>query len=236
MKKIAIIDDNKGVREGIKKIISYNFKDQFELKEANDVASGYNIITTFKPDLVLLDIEMSDGTGLDLINLFLTIDFKLVFITAYKDYALKAIKYRPHEYLIKPVNPYDIIKIINIISSDEHLKEQNSKSLKKIAIKNQDCTIIINTKEIIRLEAEGSYTKIITKEETHISSKNLKYYTSLLLNTGFLRIHNAHLVNADFIKTFDRYVQKGLLLANGEKIPVSSRRLKVITEYLERLS
>ena len=76
MKKIAIIDDNKAAREAINSIIEHNFKHKFEIKEANNVSSGYHLITEFQPDIVLLDMEMGDGTGLDLIRLFSEINFR----------------------------------------------------------------------------------------------------------------------------------------------------------------
>ena len=235
MKKIAIIDDNKAAREAINNIIEHNFKSKFELKESNNVSSGHHLITEFQPDIVLLDMEMGDGTGLDLMHLFSEINFKLIFITAHKDYALKAIKHRPYAYLLKPINPFDLIKIINELGSEKKSKIQSNNPLDKIAIKNQDTTILIDIKDIIRCEADGSYTKITTFDNHYMASKNLKHFEGLLESSNFLRVHNAHLININYIEEFNRHLQSGITMKNGDKIPVSSRKTKTISSFLASL-
>ncbi|TBN06717.1 response regulator transcription factor [Hyunsoonleella flava] len=237
MKKIAIIDDNKAVRSSIKNIIEHNFKNSFEFVEANSVLSGHKLITETNPDIVLLDIEMGDGTGLDLVHLFSEIHFKLVFITAHKDYAIKAIKHRPEDYLLKPVNPFDLIKVINTLQNELNTSTSPiSNNINKIVIKNQDTSILLDVNSIIRCEADGAYTKIITSETEYMASKNLKHFTDLLEDKNFLRVHNAHLVNANCIKMLNRHTQTGITMENGDKVPVSSRKIKVISKFLEALS
>lgn len=236
MKKIAIIDDNKAARDAIKTILQHNFKNKFEIKGANSVSSGHNLVLEFQPDVVLLDIEMGDGTGLDLIHLFPEIQFKLVFITAHKEYAIKAIKHRPHDYLLKPFNPFDLIKLINeLLIENSSLNQLPTKS-SKIVIKNQDITILLDVKDIIRCEADGAYTKIITVNDEYMASKNLKHFERLLEASKFLRVHNTHLVNVDFIKSFNRHLQSGLTMKNGDKINVSSRKVKEVHNFLTSLS
>ncbi|MEY8848678.1 LytR/AlgR family response regulator transcription factor [Psychroserpens sp. XS_ASV72] len=234
MRKIAIIDDNKSVRSAMASILEHNFKNLFEIKQAQSVLKGHQLILEFKPDIVLLDIEMGDGTGLDLIHLFSNIDFKLIFITAHKEYALKAIKLRPYGYLLKPINPFDLIKIINFILSEKP-QETTQQDSKKIVVKNQDKSIVLETENIIRLQADGAYTKILTTNGKYLASKNLKHFCELLKESSFLRVHHSHLVNPNFIKTFHRHAQCGLTLKNGETIPVSSRKSTTITSYLENL-
>ena len=235
MKKLAIIDDNKSVRSGMASILEHNFKGVFEIRQAHSVLKGHQLITEFHPDVVLLDIEMGDGTGLDLIRLLPDFNFKLIFITAHKEYAIQAIKFRPYDYLLKPINPFDLIRIINVVLS-KNFSEPNEQNAKKIVIKNQDKTIVLETKDIIRFEADGAYTKITTKNGKYLASKNLKHYTSLLKDSHFLRVHHSHLVNTEFIKTFHRHIQLGLSLKNGEKIPVSTRKSKTILDYLNGLN
>lgn len=234
MKKLAIIDDNKSVRSAMASILEHNFKNVFEIKQAHSVLKGHKLLAEFNPDVVLLDIEMGDGTGLDLVYLLPDINFKLIFITAHKEYAIQAIKFRPYDYLLKPINPFDLIKIINVILTENPLESEQRKS-KRITIKNQDKTILLETKDIIRLEADGAYTKIISNSGKHLASKNLKHFSNLLEHSNFLRVHHSHLINTDFIKTFHRHVQSGLTLKNGDKIPVSARKSKIILSYLETL-
>ena len=212
-------------------ILEHNFKNIFEIKQAHSVLKGHQLLLEFQPDIVLLDIEMGDGTGLDLIDILPHTNFKLIFITAHKEYALQAIKLRPYDYLIKPINPFDLIKIINVILTETPTLTTALDS-KKVVIKNQDKTVILDAADIIRFQADGAYTKIISKNGKYMASKNLKHYTNLLESSHFLRVHHAHLVNTEFIKTFHRHVQTGLTLKNGEKIPVSSRKSKIILEFL----
>ena len=110
-----------------------------------------------------------------------------------------------------------------------------SKPVDKILIKSQDISELINVSDIIRCEADGTYAKIITNKKTLLSSKNLKYYEDLLTKHNFIRVHNSHLVNVDFIQTFNRQIQEGLQLLNGDKIPVSARKKKAISEFLDAL-
>ena len=232
MKKIAIIDDNKAARSALRKIIDFNFKNIFEIKEANSVLSGHQLISDFQPDIVMLDVEMGDGTGLDLVNLLTKVDFKLIFVTAHKNYALEAIKHRPYAYLLKPINPFEFVKTINTLLSENI----ETTSVDKIAIKNQDNIVLVDVADIIYCKADGSYTEVITNKKQHLSSKNLKHFESILKESNFLRVHNSHLINANYIESFNRHKQTGLTLKNGEKIPVSSRKIKIISEYLESLS
>ena len=146
MKKIAIIDDNKAARSALRKIIDFNFKNIFEIKEANSVLSGHQLISDFQPHIVLLDVEMGDGTGLDLVNLLTKVNFKLIFVTAHKNYALEAIKHRPYAYLLKPINPFEFVKTINTLLSENI----ETTSVDKIAIKNQDNIVLVDVADILK--------------------------------------------------------------------------------------
>jgi two-component system LytT family response regulator len=88
----------------------------------------------------------------------------------------------------------------------------------------------------MRCEADGSYTKITTKDNQYIASKNLKHFENLLESSNFLRVHNAHLINVNYIKEFNRNIQSGITMKNGDKIPVSSRKTKTISSFLDTLS
>ncbi len=236
MQKIAIIDDNKAARDAIEAIITHNFKSTFNTKQANSVLSAYQLIIDFKPDVVLLDMEMGDGTGLDLLALFSEVNFKLIFITAHKDYAIEAIKHRPYDYLLKPINPFDLIRIINHLQAENTSSQSVSNNIDKIVIKNQDTTILLDVNDIIRCEADGAYTKIITTETIYTASKNLKHFTDLLEKFNFYRVHNTHLVNVNHIKLFNRHIQTGIIMKNGDKIPVSSRKVKLVSDFLDALN
>ncbi|MEZ4796670.1 MAG: LytTR family DNA-binding domain-containing protein [Flavobacteriaceae bacterium] len=112
----------------------------------------------------------------------------------------------------------------------------NGKSVDKLLVKSQDISELVNINEIIRCEADGTYAKIITTKKTLLSSKNLKYHEDLLTKHNFIRVHNSHLVNVDYIQSFNRQIQDGMQLINGDKIPVSARKKKEISEFLDTLS
>ncbi|TBN06715.1 hypothetical protein EYD45_02195 [Hyunsoonleella flava] len=112
----------------------------------------------------------------------------------------------------------------------------NGKTVDKLLVKSQDISELVNINDIIRCEADGTYAKIVTTKKTLFSSKNLKYHEDILTKHNFIRVHNSHLVNVDYIQSFNRQIQDGMQLHNGDKIPVSARKKKEISEFLDTLS
>ena len=206
--------------------------------EATDVKMAYNVINELKPSLVLLDIEMPYGNAFDLLDRLRPIDFEIIFITAFDSYSLKAFKYSAIDYLLKPVDITElqeatdkaIQKISNkSINEQVELLLSNFKnpqnSLQKIAIPTLDGFVFLHVDDIIRCEANGSYTFIyIVNSEKIIASKSIKEYEEILPQAVFCRIHNSHLVNLNRIKKYSKGRGGTVIMEDGAILEVASRR------------
>lgn len=235
MIKAVIVDDDYYSRLILREIIRKNI-DNIELAgEAGSVDEGLQIIENSKPDLVLLDISMPDGTGFDLLDKIQKIDFKVIFITAYSEFAIKAFKYSAFDYLMKPISSQDLIAAISRIPKTGKVDNTNAykalktnllsnseSGLKTIALPDQNGFAIIEVDKIIRCEGLRNYTRIIFKEEEEkVVSRTLLEFENLLTPLGFIRIHRSHLVN---LANVVRYIkaQGGLVeLKTGELLKVS---------------
>jgi len=241
MIKAVIIDD---IQEAITVLTSdlQNFCEGIEvIGSANGVESGVKIIKELQPDLVFLDIQMPDGTGFDLLEKIGEADFKLIFTTASDEFAVKAFKFSAIDYLLKPIDPDDLQKAVekaehqhNPTSRLELLKD-NLQIQKQIALNTVDEIHIVEIKDIIRLESDVNYSRFYFQDGTKLMvTKPLKHFDKLLNEHPFIRIHQSHLVSNNQIKS---YLKKEgeVVLKNGEKIPVSSRKKVNLTEMISKL-
>jgi two-component system, LytTR family, response regulator len=241
---VIIDDEPKNVRV-LKNMISEFCPEVSLLGEANNSNEGKQLIQQKKPELVFLDIEMPYGNGFDLINELMPIDFEVIFVTAFDKYMLQALKYSALDYLLKPVNIDELKWAVehanvrikkNSINQQlsvllENFKKQES-GLKKIAVPTAEGFDFILIEEIIRCEAQGPYTRIFIKgSKSILVSKPLKEYETLLPDTIFLRIHNSHLVNLNFIKKYNRGRGGYIEMDDGTMLEVAIRRKD---EFLSR--
>jgi two-component system LytT family response regulator len=217
--------------------------------EANGVAAGKQIIGELHPDLVLLDIQMNDGTGFDLLQSFSPVDFNVIFITAYEQYALQAFRFSAVDYILKPVNPEQLVTAIDraALLIRDHFNIQmnalyeNLKSItrqdKKIILKTTDQIHLLDLKNIVACESDSCYTTVHTMEGAHIMvTKTLKEYEEMLSGCGFYRVHKSFLINLAHVKRFDKQGGGYIVLTNGLKIPVASRKREEMIELLERMA
>lgn len=237
MLKTVIIDDDYISRMILREMLE-KFLDNIEiLGEAGSVVGGIKLIEDSNPDLVLLDISLPDGTGFDLLDKLKKIDFKLIFITAYSEFAIKAFKYSTFDYIIKPLDVDDLIKAITRIpqigktdtntsvrSLRKNLLSPIEKPSKTVALPESNGFAIIKVEDIIRCEGKRNYTRIIFKEgKEKIVSRTLLEFEHLLTPHGFVRIHRSHLVN---ILNVVRYIKSegGMVeLKTGELLKVSPK-------------
>ncbi|WP_298781857.1 LytTR family DNA-binding domain-containing protein [uncultured Polaribacter sp.] len=242
MIKTIVIEDETNARKGLIKMLGFLNSNINIVGETGYVSEALELIKTKKPQLVLLDIELEDGTSFDILNAIDTISFKIIFTTAYNNYAIKAFKYSAIDYLLKPISPIELKEAIERTISDietqnqyqellEMMSNNGKEDIKKIVIKTSDQRFVIAIDTLIRLEADAAYTIFITETQKITISKNLKYYQDLLDNT-FIRCHQSHLVNSNHIKSL---YSKGLLLSNNETIPVSTRKRAEILLHINSL-
>ena len=208
---------------------------------ANGVVSGAKVIKDLKPDLVFLDIQMPDGTGFDLLEIIGEADFKLIFTTASDEFAIKAFKFSAIDYLLKPIDPDDLITAVEKVESQKaptsrlDLLKENLNQPKKIALNTVDKIHIVEIKNVIRLESNINYTRFHFEDKTKLLvTKTLKEFDKMLSDQNFIRIHQSHLVNTSFIKEFAK--QNGeVILKDGTKIPVSTRKKSALMDMISKL-
>lgn len=246
--KILLIDNEDEVRTILKEMVLAWANGLHIIEEANGVATGLEKINTFCPDIVLLDVEMNDGNGFDLLKQITNPTFQLIFTTAHNQYALQALKSSAIDYLLKPIDPVELNKSLQ--KAQENIQDKNlQKQLavlmsqlshkndidKQIVLKDIDKTYFIKQSDIIYCEAEGSYTKFyIVNSEPIFVSRNLRSYEEILAPAGFIRTHHSCLVNPNKIKIFDRKTDSGtLILEGGYTIPVSQRKKEFVIQLLE---
>jgi two-component system LytT family response regulator len=246
--KILLIDNEKQIRDVLKSMVLDWSNGIHQVAEADGVATGVSMIREFCPDVVLLDVEMNDGTGFDLLRQTEQPGFQLIFTTAHNQYAIQAIKYSAIDYLMKPIDPIELQQSLQKASGNMHqqtLQKQLAVLLQQISHKNDqekqlvlkdiDKTYFVKMNDIVYCEAEGSYTKFyMANGESIFVSRNLRHYEELLAPSGFFRTHHSCLVNPLKIKVYDRKTDSGtLILEGGHTVPVSQRKKDFVINLLE---
>lgn len=217
------------------------------VEEADGVKAGIQKIKSFQPDIVLLDVEMDDGTGFDLMKQLTQTNFQLIFVTAHNKYAIEAFQFSAIDYLLKPVDPDALQKAIqkavnNIRNRDlgkqiEFLLHQlngRHEHEKRIVLKDIDNIYFVKVSDILYCMAEGTYTIFyFNNNQQVIVSKNLKEYENLLEPLGFIRTHHSYLVNPEKITRFDKTDGGQLILVDEIKVPLAQRKKEWVLSLLE---
>lgn len=246
--KILIVDDEFSPREQGKRLLNEFFPDISVCAEADNVTTAYEAILLHQPDVVLLDVDMPDGTAFDLLRKFQVINFHVIFITAYEKYALQAIKFSALDYLLKPYTTGEFVEAIRKAQRKEEETEknlkfsallhnfQNNQQPSKIVLRTADSIHVIHLDEIIRLQADGAYTTFyINGRKPVVVSRNLKEYDTLLENNGFIRTHQSHLVNSKHIVCYHKVDGGSLALTDKIQIPVATRFKEKVIKQLEQI-
>lgn len=239
MIKCVIIDDEKPAREALDLMLGKYFKEKVKVVAlASTVKEGVNIIYEKKPDLVFLDIEMQGENGFELFNYFQTLSFSVIFTTAYKEYAIKAIRTSALDYLLKPVGIKDLGEAIaryearryQILSAESldrllNVLHPTSSGDRKVALPTFSGFQFEKVGEILYCEADQNYSKVFTLHGGELLvSKPLNQLQKLLPAESFYRIHKSHLVNLNYIKTYSKADGFHVVLENGVRLSVATRR------------
>jgi two-component system LytT family response regulator len=246
MIRTLVIDDELDNRDVITHLLEKHFENISVVGTADGVESGLEAIMKHSPDLVLLDIRMEDGLAFDLLNRLDHIDFKIIFITAYEEYALKAIKFSALDYLLKPVALEELRSAINKaehqILKDLHLQlaelNMNLQQInnKRIVLRTAEKLHIIPVRNIIRCEAERNYSKFyLTDEKSIIVSSPMKDFEDMLIEQGFFRTHKSHIVNLSFVNSYAKAEGGNVILADGSAIPVAERKKSSLMHIFSKL-
>lgn len=252
MNKITciIIDDERIAREAFQDICERYLKDKLEVRGlAGSVKEGVELIKKHQPEIVFLDIEMPVESGFKLFDYFTKYTFEVIFTTAFKQYAIDAVKYAALDYLLKPINFIDLrealiryekkrstntsqVRIETLLSNLSVGVDMNQ----KVAFPTMDGYQMEKLNDIMYCEGDVNYTKIHTYDGRLIMvSRTLKDVEELLSSHYFYRTHKSYLVNLNYIKSYSRSENFGIFLDNNLWLPVSTRKndefIQMLTQW-----
>lgn len=246
--RTVLIDDEPNNLENLARLLDTYCPELHIVATAMDARSGKEIILKHQPDLVFLDIQMPGENGFDLLRSLDRYDFEIIFVTAYDQYGIQAVKFAAVDYLLKPVHIDELqlavkkarsrqgqkthnMQLENLISL---LKQQQDKDEHRIALATLRETRLIPTMQIIRVESSNNYSHFyLSGGEKLTVSKAIHEYEELLKDYGFIRCHQSHLVSKRFVKSWIKEDGGYLLLETGERLPVSRNKKNSVMAALE---
>jgi two-component system, LytTR family, response regulator len=249
MLKVIIVDDEQNVSEAIEQMIKlYNI--DAEVKAiCFTIASVILSINEHQPDVVLLDVEIGKDNGFDIFKHFPRPNFKVIFISAYQQYAIQAFRFAALDYLQKPISPdllqealkkasdtIDKEKIGLKVDSFLHNMQHLSKDAKKIVLKTADNIYLVSLSDIMYCEADRSYTNFYLCDKSRIMvSHALGEYEDLFNEYDFLRIHQSYLLNLNYFKRYEKADGGKAVLKDNSSIPVATRKKEQLILRLSEL-
>jgi two-component system, LytTR family, response regulator len=243
-----IIDDETPARNNLKQIIKDNFKGVNVIGEAESVKTGVELLNKCKTDIVLLDINLSDGSGFNILEQLKDINFQVIFVTAYNEYAIKAFKFNALDYVLKPIEIRQLKRVFDkareLLNDDFITKEELNVVLDNYSKKDEDKKLVIHEmnkvtfvaiNEIIKFISDGSYTTIYLNDNSQLTCSNtIKVYQELLPESMFYRVHNSSLINMNYVKEFNKEDGGYVVMSDGSHVQISRRRknefFKILTE------
>jgi two-component system LytT family response regulator len=237
-----IVEDEERSTNVLRTILSEHFPELIFAGQAGSVHEAIPLIRQKNPGLVFLDVELPDGTGIDILRQIDPRPFKIIFTTAYDHYAMPAIKFSAVDFLLKPLSIEEtkaaVCKVLSQ-SQEERLeqlvKSKESGTLKRLALPTVEGFAFVDVTDLVFLTAEGSYTTLHTLNgQTYVVSKSLKEYEELLGLNGFFRIHHSHIVQLDKIAKYVKGNGGYVVMKDGTSLDVSARKkdefLKILAD------
>lgn len=248
MIKAIIVDDEQHCIDRLKNLFTVYFENQIALIATyNNIDDAFVGLQTSKPDILFLDIQINNQTGFDLLRKLPKINFDIIFTTAYEQYAVKAFKFSATDYLLKPVDIDDLketLKRINeqksnnsssdnlniLIENIKNIKNQN----KKLTVPTLNGLVFLNIQDILHCKSDVNYTTIFMKDKSSLMvAKTLKEFEGILSSFNFFRVHNSHLINLNYIKSYNKGKGGYLILEDNTEIEVSTRKKD---DFLQKLT
>lgn len=245
--KAVIVDDIKESRVNLLADLHDYCPEVEVIGEADGVVSALKLLKQIKPDIVFLDIQLLDGSGFDILELLPKVNFKVIFTTASDAFAIKAFKFSAIDYLLKPIDPDELVHAVKL-AQQQHAIEQGQlellmqalhkkEAVKKLALHTTERISLVDIADIVHCVASDNYTQFCLKDGRKILvSKTLKLYETMLVGSGFFRVHQSHLINTSFIKTIVKHDGGFVLMANGDEIPIASRKRAEVFKLVQDLA
>lgn len=248
MKKLTsfVVDDIPNALELLSNDIKQHHPEIEIIGKASSVVQASKLLQLQKPDILFLDIMLGDGTGFDILEIVPNLKSKVIFVTASEEYAIKAFKFAAIDYILKPYSLEELSSAITKAKTQIHYKTEQldvlkqlvtkpSEKPKRLSLHTSEKIIIVDIENIIRCKADSNYTTFYLKDSSKILvSKTLKYYSDILKEVNFLRVHQSHLVNRVYIKEFIKSDGGYLILTDNSNIPVSARKKAEIINELKK--
>ncbi|QGY44004.1 response regulator [Maribellus comscasis] len=243
--KSIIVDDEKNGRENLAGILNQYCPEIELLGQADSAESGISLIRKCNPELVFLDIEMPKADGFQLLEHFKDFHFEVIFVTAFDNYAIKAIRFSATDYILKPININELKAAVETVAARIRQKMENQRMKElvynisqpqnpRIGLPTGDRIEFVEVEKIIRCQGEGNYTHIYFKESRHLFvAKTLVEFEDLLKEYSFLRVHKTHLVNLKHVVSYLKNDGGILQLTNGDSISISRRRKETVLQEMK---
>ncbi|MES2798311.1 MAG: LytTR family DNA-binding domain-containing protein [Bacteroidota bacterium] len=246
MLKALIIDDELKARNILQHYLVNFVPTISEIKQADSVNQAHEILTEYEPNIVFLDVEMPHKNGFDFLTSIANPKFDVIFTTAYNQYAIQAIKFSALDYLLKPVDPDELV-----LAVDRHLEKRQTEAQKKelygnlvkniekkdikdfkIAVPTTQGVFFFSVEEVVRMEADSSYTHIhLVDKKPFVASKTLKHFEDMLQGFNFIRSHKSHLINSKHISRISSD-HDHIILSDGSNVEISRRKKEEVFQLL----
>ncbi|MEO6759484.1 MAG: LytTR family DNA-binding domain-containing protein [Saprospiraceae bacterium] len=242
--RIIIVDDEPHCREALRVFLQADCPEALIVGEAPSVAQALQMLPAAKPDLLLLDVQLEDGTGFDLLDRMPKPTFRVIFTTAHNEFALRAFRYSAVDYLLKPVDPADLIAAVRRVCRPgdpaifqrqiDQLRHHNTTRLfDRITLNLGNGLLFTRPDEILRIESQGNYTYVFLENgEKHLVSQLLATFEEMLPGPPFFRAHQSHLVNTAFIRKLSRDEGDSLMMVDKSVVPLARRRKEAFVEMM----
>jgi len=249
MIQAIIIDDEHYGRQALKSALENYCPEVNILEICKSPEQGLRAITQQQPDLVFLDIEMPKMSGFDILQQLAPINFEVIFVTSFDQYAIKAFKFSALDYLLKPIDVDDLMHAVK--KAIEHMGQSGSAyryqsvlnnihyksgKIERLAVPTLEGIDFFKTENIIYCQADGNYTTLyFTNQQEEIISKNLKDFENLLVGSGFCRVHNSYLINMLHVQKYIKGEGGYVLLTDGHHVDISRRRKESFLSLLDKI-
>lgn len=249
MIRSIIIDDEHDAREALRMAVKKYCPGVEIIAICETPGEGLEAISSLQPDLVFLDIQMPGMSGFDLLEQLIEINFAVIFVTAFDRYAIKAIRFSALDYLLKPVDPDDLISAVQKVKERLHHQDNTYRyqsvmnnvrnlqaNIDKLAIPDSDGIMFVETADIICCRADGNYTMLyLTGGKTSLVSKPLKDFESMLADSGFSRVHHAALINMKHVQKYVKGDGGYIVLTDDHHVEVSRRKKEAFLQQLHKI-
>lgn len=238
----VIIDDISLARASLRADLTDHYPDVNIIGEAEGVVSGLKLIKTMKPELIFLDIHMTDGEGFDLLEILGNDACSVIFTTASDQHAIQAFQHEAVDYLLKPIDPDLLVKAVEKhrkrssyrLSHKNQGRHNETNKVATISLSTQDDLRVVEVRNIVRLEADGNYTTVFEIDGNKtLVSRSLKSLTEELISFDFYRSHQSHLVNLAMVVSYLKSEGGFLKMKDGSEVPVAVRKKAEIVQILK---